>query len=233
MPRPRGDRLDRPVERLARVAERAPEVVRLVDDEQIDARLERAFGQLGTFDEQLVAEHDPPVRLEGVHLRAEVALDIREALGVEQDEDLVILAPELPEPLDRQRLRRDDDDALRPARPDQAARDQAGLDGLPQPNLVGEQPTHRVLPRRLLGDVELVREEPDAPSEEGAESVRLADPREVQRVEAVREVLEAVDLAARQALREPLALGDRPELLGRHLAGFRTPHRVRTLLEQP
>jgi hypothetical protein len=69
--------------------------------------------------------------------------------------------------LHRQRLRRDDQAALDP-------HDQRGLDGLAQAHFIGEQPPHRQPRRRAFGDVQLMREQPDPPTQERSEAARLA-----------------------------------------------------------
>ena len=104
----------------------------------------------------------------------------------------------------------------RSARPraDEAVQDQAGLDRLAEADLVGEQPAHGVGGGRALGHVELVGEEPDAPAEERAEAVGLAQRGEVQRVEAEGEVLDGVDVpAARRSTRSDRGVG-RPGVVG-------------------
>ena len=60
--------------------------------------------------------------------------------------------------------------------------------------------------------MELVGEETDAPAEEGAEALRLAPLEEVQRVEAVREVLDRVEVARGEPLHEVVARVDRPQV---------------------
>ena len=59
-------------------------------------------------------------------------------------------------------------------------------------------------------------EEADAPAEEGAEALRLAPLEEVQRVEAVREVLDRVEVARGEPLHEVVARVDRPQVCRGH-----------------
>ncbi len=172
---------------------RTPQPVRLVDDEEVDAGLDGAPRQLGARDERLERDHRARVGFEGVEAGAEVAHDIGEPRLVEQHEYLVVLAPQLAEPLDRERLGGDDQAALGAPRAHEAAQHQAGLDRLAEADLVGEQPAHGVAPRRALGRVKLVGEEPDPSAQERAEAVRLAERREVERVQAEREVLDGVE----------------------------------------
>ena len=142
---------------------------------------------------------------------------------VEQHEDLVVLPPQLAEPLHGQRLGRDHEAALRASRPDEAAQDEAGLDRLAEPDLVGQQPAHGVGGGRALGGVELVGEEADAAAEEGAEALGLAQRGEVQRVEPQGEVLDGVDVARRPAARRGRPAGRSAR--GRRARGARGPPR--------
>jgi hypothetical protein len=117
-----------------------------------------------------------------------------------QHEDLVILPPQLAEPLHGQRFGGDDQRALGAPRADEVVGDQTGLDRLAEAHLVGEQPAHRVLPRRLEGDVQLVREQADATSEERADVVGRTRRRQVHRVEPDREGVERADVAEGEPL---------------------------------
>jgi hypothetical protein len=158
------------------------------------------------------------VDVERVEAFAVVADHVGEPLVVEQNEDLVVLAPQLAEPLQHQRLGGDDQGALGAAGVEQPVHDQAGLDGLAEADLVGEQPAHRVGPRGALGDVELVRVEANAAAQERAEPAGLAQPRQPEAVQAVGEVLEAVHLAACQSFQRRHLGRQRPERLGFDLA---------------
>jgi hypothetical protein len=108
----------------------------------------------------------------------------------------------------------DDQGPLGAPRAQEVVRDEARLDGLPEPDLVGEEPAHRVLTRRLERDVELVGEEPDPPPEERRQVVGLPAAREVVGVEAQGEVLDRVHLARDEAL-ERIVAGDRDLPLAR------------------
>ena len=145
--------------------------------------------------------------VERVEAGAEVARDVGQARRVEQREHLVILAPQLAQPLHRQRLGRDDQAALDLLRVQQPVHDQRGFDGLAQPHFVGEQPPHRHPRGRAFRDVQLMREQPDAPAEERSEAARLARREQVQDVEPRQEVFGVVDVARRQPLEQrPVAL---------------------------
>ena len=88
----------------------------------------------------------------------------------------------------------------------QPVHDQRGFDGLAEADFVGEQPAHRHPRGRALGDVELVREEPDASAEERAEAAGLAGGEQVQDVEPGQEVLGRRRRRPRQPLEQrPIA----------------------------
>ena len=200
VPSERGDRSDRAILRLARMSRPAPQPLRLVHDEQVDACRHRLSGQLGSFDEPLECDHRAAVDVERVEAGAEVAHDVGQARRVEEREHLVILAPQLAQPLHRQRLGRDDQAALDVLGVQQPVHDQRGFDGLAQPDLVCEQPPYRHPRGRAFRDVQLVREQPDASAEKRSQAARLARREQVQDVEARQEVFGVVDVARRQAL---------------------------------
>ena len=225
VPAERGDRRRRAPGGASRVPGRAAQPVGLVHHEEVDARLHRAGGELGPRDERLEGDHRAAVDVEGVEVGAVVADHVGEPGVVEQDEDLVVLPPELAEPLDGERLGGDDEAPLRAPGPDEAAQDEAGLDRLPEADLVGQEPAHGVRGGGALGRVKLVGEQPDAAAEEGAEARGLAQRGEVQGVEAEGEVLDRVDLARGEPLHEVgpgveragVARGERQE--GRPIGG--------------
>ncbi len=66
----------------------------------------------GRCDERLERDHRAAMDVERVEAGAEVARDVGQARRVEQREHLVVLAPQLAQPLHRQRLGRDDQAAL-------------------------------------------------------------------------------------------------------------------------
>ena len=194
---------------------RAAQPVGLVHHEEVDTGLRRAGRELRPRDERLQGDHGAPVDVEGVEVGAVVPRDVGQPGLVEQHEDLVVLPPQLAEPLHRQRLGRDHQAPLRPSRPDESAQDEAGLDRLAEPHLVGQQPAHGVGGGRALGGVELVGEEPDPPAEEGAEALGLSQRSEVQPVEPQGQVLDGVDVPGGQALHEVGPRVGRPGVVGR------------------
>ena len=106
------DRRDRPPAGLAGVAGRAAEPLRFVHHQQVDARRHGLVGQLRALDQHLQRDDGAAMHVERVEVGAEVARHVGEALRIEQREDLVVLPPELAQPLDGQRIRRDDEAAF-------------------------------------------------------------------------------------------------------------------------
>ena len=203
---------------LPGMALRALQMVRLVDHQQVDPRLDRLLGQPPALD-QGVEPHDRlAVDVERVETLAMVLDHVVQPLVVEQHEDLVVLAPQLAQPLESQRLGGHDERALGPAGVEEAVQDQARLDRLAEADLVRQQPAHGIAVAGALGGVELVGEELDAPAEERAEPAGLADALEAQAVQTVGEVLEAVELAPRQPLGGRDFRRQRPEVFEIHLA---------------
>ena len=206
VPAERGDRRNRAIPRLAGMPGRTPQPLRFVDDEQVDAGRHRLRGQLRPLDQRLERDHRAAMDVERVEAGAEVAADVGQARRVEQREHLVILAPQFAQPLHRQRLGRDDQAALDLPRVQQPVHDQRGFDGLAQPDLVGEQPSHRQPRGRAFGDMQLMREQPDPPAEERAEAARLARREQVQDVQARQEVVGVVDVPCGEPLEQrPIA----------------------------
>ncbi len=167
---------------------RAPQPVRFVHDEEIDARRHRLPSQLGSSDQRFERDDSAAMNVEWIEAGAEVARDISQTGRIEEREDVVILAPQLSQPLHGQRLGRDDQAALDLLRMQQPVHDQCGLDRLAEPDFVGEQPAHRHARGRVLRDVQLMREQPDPPAEERSEAARFADREQVQDVEPRHEV---------------------------------------------
>ena len=219
------DRRDRPPAGLAGMARRAAESLCFVHDEQIDARSHRLVGQLRALGQHLQRDHRATMHVEGVEVGTEVARHVGEALRIEEREHLVVLPPELAQPLDGQRIRRDDETAFDLPGVHEPIQDERGLDGLSEADFVGEQPAHRIAGARALRDVELVREEPDASAEEGAQAVGFAKRQEVQDVQAGHEILDVVEIAQGEALEERAFELQRPQRVGRRRAPVRESQR--------
>ena len=215
MPSQGGERGDGAIRLVARMAGRAPQVVRLVDHQQVDPGGGRLLGEAAAGNEGLQADDGAAVDLERVEVRPVVGRHVVQPLRVEQDEDLVVLPPQLAEPLQGQRLGDHHQRAVGAAGVEEAVHDQAGLDRLAEADLVGQQPAHRVAVAGALGGVELVGEELDAAAQERAEPSGLADPQEPEAVEPVDEVLEGIDLAAGQPLQGRRLDRQRPQLVER------------------
>ena len=158
VPPERGHGSNRAILPPTRMSRRTPETLRLVNDEQVDARRDRLSGQLWPVNQRLERNHGAAMGVERVEAGAEVPRDVGQARRVEEREHLVILAPQLAQPLDCQRLGRDDQAALDLLRVQQPVHDERRFDGLAEPHLVGEEPPHRDPRGRAFRDVQLMRE---------------------------------------------------------------------------
>ncbi len=90
-------------------------------------------------------------------------------LLVKDAERQVEAAQHLDQPLVQQALRHHDQYALRAFGQQLLMQDQAGLDGLAQTHLVGQQHPRCMAIRHLVGNVELVRNQTGAPAGEAAQ----------------------------------------------------------------
>ena len=160
------DRRDRSPASVAWVTRRTPESLCFVDHQQVDSRSHRLVGELRALRQHLQRDHDATMHVERVELGTEIARDVGEALRIEKREHLVVLAPELTEPLNGQDIGCDDETAIDLPGVHQPIQDERRLDGLSEAHFVREQPTYGVAGARALRDVELVRKEPDASAEE-------------------------------------------------------------------
>ena len=215
------DRRDRAPAGLAGVARRAAESLCFVHHQEIDSRLHGLVGQLRALGQHLQRDDRATMHVERVEVGTEVARHVGEALRIEQREDLVVLPPELAQPLDGQRIRRDHEAALDLPGVHEPIQDERRLDRLPEADFVGEQPAHGIAGARPLRDVELVREEPDASAEKGAQAVGFAKGQEVQDVQAGHEILDVVEIAQGEAFEERAFELQRPQLVRRRGAPVR------------
>ena len=124
------DRCDRSPGGVARVAGRAAESLCLVHDEQVDAGAYGLVGQLRPLRQHLQGDHGTTMNVEGVEVGTEIARHVGEALRIEQREHLVVLAPELTEPLNGQDIGCDDETALDLPGVHEPIQDERGLDRL-------------------------------------------------------------------------------------------------------
>ena len=152
------DRRDRAPGWLAGVALGTPQPLRFVHHQQVDSRLHRLIGQLRPLRQRFERDDGTAMHVERVEPGAEIARDVGETLRIEQREDLVVLAPQLTQPLDRQRIRRDHETALDFSRVHEPIQDQRRFDRLSEADFVCQQPAHRIAGARALRDVKLVRE---------------------------------------------------------------------------
>ena len=224
------------------MAGRAPEPLCLVYHEQIDVRLYRLTRDLGVGDQHLERDDCAAMYVERIEVATEVARDIREARSIEQRERLVILPPEFAEPLDRQRFRRDDKAAFHLAGVHEPIEDEGGFDRLSKSHFIGQQPAHGLSRRCALGNVELMRKQPDASSKKRTQPICLTEREEMQDPEARQKIVQLVQTARDQALDErPLEIRLRIRIDGNQCvgvcgesklrAGARELHHERTTLE--
>ena len=95
---------DRAPGRVTGMPRRTPQALRFIDHEQVDAGSHRLLRQLRPLDQHLDRDHRAAMQLERVEVVAEVFGHVGKAIRVEQREHLVILAPQLAEPLHGQRV---------------------------------------------------------------------------------------------------------------------------------
>ena len=168
-----------------RLGRTTDEAMGLVHDHEVQARPGGQDGQARIRRERLHGGHREGVDIEGVGFRTVLPRHILDALVVHKHEHRVEFPPQLAQPLNGQGVRRHDERSLRPPGPEERREDEAGLDGLPQPHLVGEQPANRVRGRGPLGGVQLMGIQIDAPAEEGAQPASLSQARQPQGVDGV------------------------------------------------
>ena len=206
---------DGPPGPIAGVACRPPQSLRFVDDEQIDSRFHGLIAQLRTIDQHIDRNNYTAMHVEWIEVGTKVACDVGEARGVEQGEHLVVLSPELAQPLHRQSLWHDNEAAIDRPRVHEPVQNQRGLDGFAEADFVGEQPAHRIARARALGDVQLVREEANASAEERAQAIGFAKRQEMQDVQTDQEILEVIDIAQREPLEKRAFEFERPQRMSR------------------
>ena len=143
-------------------------MMRLIDDEQVEARREGLPGAVRILGEEGGGAEDELRFGEGVCFLAgrdqAVGDGVRclAAAFVIDGEEEVEAAQQLDEPLVDQRLGDKDQDAVGAASQVQAVEDEAGFDGFPQAHFVGEEDAGEKAVRCLRDDGKLVRDEVDA-----------------------------------------------------------------------
>ena len=186
-------------------------------------------GQLRPLDQHLDRDHGAAMQLERVEVVAEIARHIGEAIRVEEREHLVILPPQLAQPLHRQGVGRHHQAARHFAHVDEPVQDERRLDGFSEAHFVGEQPADRIGGAGALGDVELVREEPDAAAEKRSQAVGLTQREQVQDVHPRHEVVHIVEVAHGEPLEQRAFELQRPQRMRRHRSAVHQRERaVRT-----
>ena len=201
--------------RLAGMPGRTTKPLCFVHDEQVDACLHGLFRELRTLGEHLQRNDGSAMNVERVEVLTEVACDVCQTGRVEEREDLVVLPPQLAEPLHRQCIRRDNETAFDLPRMYEPIQDQRRFDGFSEADLVGEQPSNRVSGSRALCDVELVGEEADASSEERPEPIGLAKCQQMKHAQTRQEVLDLVQIAQGQAFEQCAFELQWPQRVGR------------------
>ncbi len=186
----------------------------LVDDDEIGSGGQREIARARIGHQILEREDGARMLGEGVVVVAAILEHIvppgrgarprarRQQLPIEEDEDLVKLPIELAQPLHGQRGGRDDHDPLRTAGAPEPVQDHAGFDRLPEPDLIGEKPAHRVGRHRHRGHVQLMGEDADPPAEERSRSLAVPEAHELSGGDPRLEIGEPLALAAKQALGE-------------------------------
>ena len=161
VPGHRGDRVEEPV---------LVEVVGLVDDDEVPVLRRRGARHARVGGEEFVGEDGEAGLGEG----RLGAAGLGDAVPAEQAEEGVELVEELRHPLEGEVLGHDHQHALGEAQLAQAGEDEAGLDGLAETHLVGEDEARGAVGEDAAGGAHLVREDVDAGGEERAQAVGAA-----------------------------------------------------------
>ena len=146
---------------------RPAEMMGLVDDDHIPAGIKRLLEPLFIPGEETPAREDELVVEERIGLRVG-RLDRGAAFLVEDVEPEIEPPQQLHEPLVHQRIRHEDQHTLGAAREDQPMEDEAGFDRFAQAHFIRQQHAWQKPPGHFRRDVELVRDQVDAPADEPA-----------------------------------------------------------------
>ena len=155
--------------------------VRLVDDHEVGARLQKVVAPLPGLD---VVETDDGVRMhrEDAHAGRNAPFETPRAPGGDGCGADVEANVELRDPLVHQMRGAEDDCALDVAAVEQLARDEQGLDGLADPDVVGDEQAHRVELERHEQRHELVGARLHRDLSEAPKRPRAPPQREQQRI---------------------------------------------------
>ena len=157
----RGERLDHGIVRGG-LAGRPFEVVGFIHDEQIETRRLRLRGCAPDWSVRKSGGGEDELGIkERIGFRV-MGFDGLAALLVEDGEEQVEAAEKLDEPLVDERLGDEDEDAVGAAGEMKAVKDEAGLDGFPESDFIGEQDARMEASGGFRDDGELVRDEIDA-----------------------------------------------------------------------
>lgn len=190
-------------------------MVRLVDDDEVPLALQAEGGEVRVLGDHVDGGDDALIRLEWPQAR-HVRFGVVDALVVEQHQELVGLAVDLAQPLDGQRLGREDEHAAGATFVAQAGVDERGFDRLAETDFVGEQHAHRITLDGAAGNVDLVGQPGDPRPQHGGAARTLAELRELEALDAGADDLGVRERERRQALhgsdiadlRDELALDD-------------------------
>ena len=150
------------------------QMVCLVDHEQVPLTLDERPSCGGRPDDPIQAAEHLLIGEKGVGLG-----DGLEALVIEERDTQVEASPHLDQPLVEQRLGRDHQHPLRSARQQHPMQDQSGLDGLAEPDLVGQEHARGIASGHLGRNLELMRDQPDPCADQAPRRrARLAHPQE-------------------------------------------------------
>ena len=174
-------------------------MVRLVDDDEIPLGRNALLEQVFVFGDAIDAGDDALIGLERPKL-GHVRFSVLDAIIVEQHQKLMGLTEDLAEPLDGERLWREDQNAAGAALVAQTSVDQRRLDGLTEANFIGEQHAYRVALDSARRDVDLVRQPLSARPENCGAAWALAQLGEIEALYARADNLGVSERECAQAL---------------------------------
>ena len=147
-------------------AARGRGVMRLVENQQAAGQhRSQPFAQgvrVARIDQEVVGDQEPAVRAPRVDPEAALPTHSREIRPIENLEDKAEAVFQLPLPLLQHRGRRRDDDGVCLPTQQQLAGDEARLDGLAEPGVVGDEEVGARQPERLAQRLHLVGVDADS-----------------------------------------------------------------------
>jgi len=193
-----------------------------VEDEQrsrtqiVEPRVHRA--DVGFINEQPVGDEKTRESRPGIDAVPALAADPLHVVAVENLEGEAEAIFQLVTPLEKHRGRSGRDDFLNATAQQEFGRDETGLDGLAEADIVRDEEVHARQPRRLVERFQLIRIDADAGSERGLEEsgVRRSHAVSPDRIQERREVPRLVESFVPDAF-PCLLTGDEP-------VEFRLPH---------